>query len=83
MSAKKPVVGLGAEIRKLREAKGFSQRHLGELVAMPESAIARLEKSPSLRPRIDTLQRLAGALGVTVAELVKDVPVIVAEPEAG
>ena len=76
MSVKKTVSGLGATIRHLREASRLTQKQLGQIAGMQEAAVGRLEKNPDNRPRLDTLQKLAGALGVTVAELVKDVPVI-------
>ena len=44
-----------------RQAKGFSQRELAEIVGTTQSAIARLERG-GRPPRIDTLLRIAHAL---------------------
>jgi len=44
-----------------RQAKGFSQRELAEIVGTTQSAIARLERG-GRPPRIDTLLRIADAL---------------------
>lgn len=51
-----------------RQARGFSQRELAELVGTTQSAIARLERG-GRPPRIDTLLRIADALD---CELVVD-----------
>lgn len=51
-------------------------RQLGVMVGMQEAAIFKLETFATSNPQLATLQKLAGALGVSVAELVRDVPVI-------
>jgi transcriptional regulator with XRE-family HTH domain len=57
-------------LRRQREAKGWSQEELAARVKVTQGFIAQLEagdKSPSLA----LLRRLAKALGVPVAELLK------------
>lgn len=49
------------KVAERRQAKGFSQRELAELVGTTQSAIARLERG-GRPPRIDTLLRIADAL---------------------
>lgn len=49
------------KVAEQRQAKGFSQRELAELVGTTQSAIARLERG-GRPPRIDTLLRIADAL---------------------
>jgi len=56
---------LAVNVRALREAKGWSQAELSERSKVPQSSIHYIEAG-SRRPRIDTLQSLATALGVTV-----------------
>jgi ribosome-binding protein aMBF1 (putative translation factor) len=56
---------LGRQVRTLREARGLSQRELAGLMGTTQSAIARLEAGGS-RPSISTLERLAGALGLSL-----------------
>ena len=48
-------------VAERRQAKGFSQRELAEIVGTTQSAIARLERG-GRPPRIDTLLRIADAL---------------------
>ena len=49
------------KVAERRQAKGFSQRELAEIVGTTQSAIARLERG-GRPPRIDTLLRIADAL---------------------
>ena len=49
------------KVAEQRQAKGFSQRELAELVGTTQSAIARLERG-GRPPRIDTLLNIADAL---------------------
>lgn len=56
-------------VRRIREARGYSLRGLAEKVGMSHVALFRLE-SGMTDPRLGTLRRLAGALNVTVAELI-------------
>jgi transcriptional regulator with XRE-family HTH domain len=57
---------LGRRVRELREAAGLSQRDLARAVGTSQPAIVRLELGGGM-PRLDTLERVADALG---AELV-------------
>ncbi len=57
---------LGLRVRELRLAAGLSQSALAKLVGTRQPNIARLEAGGGM-PRIDTLDRIAQALG---AELV-------------
>ncbi|CAN5207370.1 helix-turn-helix transcriptional regulator [soil metagenome] len=59
-------IRLAREIRVLRESRGLSQRELAELVGTTQSAIARLEGG-HVSPSLDTLDRVAGALGVELS----------------
>ena len=55
-------------IRKIRKEKGLTQRELGELCGMADSAIRRYE-SGRANPKIETLQKIANALNVPIYEL--------------
>lgn len=58
------IVEAGHRVRTLREASGLSQTELAELAGLTQSALARLEGAKSTHaPRIDTLRRIADALG--------------------
>lgn len=65
-------IEFGAKVKRLRAAAGLSQEQLGLRCGMHLSVISRLERG--LRdPQLTTIARVAGALGVTPAELVEDV----------
>lgn len=54
---------LGQLIYDLRTAAGFSQRELAERMGTTQSVISRLEEGGGAKNRIDTLARVATALG--------------------
>ena len=59
---------LGARIRELRQARGWSQEHLAELASVHRTymwGIERGVRNPSLRH----LAQIANALGVPIADL--------------
>ncbi len=76
MRPKKVATVVGSILRKVRTEKRLTMQQVADLCGMKMLAVYRLETSPKANPQLATLQKLAGALGVTVAELVKDVPVI-------
>src|SRR5437764_12898718 len=51
--------GLAFQMRSMREARGWSQQQLAELVDMPQTAISRLESPSYGKPTITTLKRIA------------------------
>jgi len=54
-------------LQAAREAKGWTKYRLGKQNGISEEGIAKLEREGN--PRLETLRALAGALGVSVAEL--------------
>jgi transcriptional regulator with XRE-family HTH domain len=62
---------LSRVIQTLREAKGLTQRDLAEKAAVTPGYVAQLELGVRKNPSLAVLQRIAKALGVTVAELLK------------
>ncbi len=54
-----------AQLRTLRERKGWTQQQLADAAGMPRSAIARLE-SGGHSPRLETLHAVAHVLGYDV-----------------
>lgn len=59
---------LGRRVRQLREAQGLSQETLAAGANVSRVYLGALERSEKV-PRIDVVERLAQALGVTLAEL--------------
>jgi ribosome-binding protein aMBF1 (putative translation factor) len=56
-------LALGQLIYDLRTEAGLSQRELAERMGTTQSVISRLEEGSGARNRIDTLARVATALG--------------------
>lgn len=54
---------LGAGVRELREARGWSQTQLANAAGMTQSAVARFEAGGTV-PTLPVLERLAEALDV-------------------
>lgn len=59
---------IGEVIRTVRKQKGMTQKKLGENCGIAEPTIRKYE-SGRLNPKISTLQKIAGGLGVTLSEL--------------
>ena len=66
---------VGEIIKKLRIERGLTQKQLGELCEMADSAIRRYENGRA-NPKIETLQKIANALNVNVSELRNDFQII-------
>src|SRR5947209_6132768 len=62
---------LGRLVKDLRDKKGWTQEELAEKSGLSIRAIQRIEAGETKRPNSDTLQRLATALEIDVAELQK------------
>lgn len=60
----------GMRLKKLREARGWTQEFLAEKVGVSRNTIAPLEIG-NRRPSLNLLERLAKALKVTVGGLLK------------
>jgi transcriptional regulator with XRE-family HTH domain len=57
-------------LRELRLAKGLTQVQLAELCGMPQSTISRIESGSTTGVDFETLERVAGALGVHPSDLI-------------
>ena len=60
-------------LRRIRQSHNLSLRELGKLAGMSYVALARIEAGHN-DPRLSTLQKLARALKVTVAQVIGDQP---------
>ena len=74
MARKNPVrstdweADLGARVRRWRAHVGLKQSELEERAGLAHNAVSRVEKG-EVSPRLETLERLAAALGISVEEL--------------
>ena len=62
----------GDNIKRIRKQKGLTQKQLGELCGLADSAIRRYENGGA-NPKFETQKRIAAALGVSVWELIDTV----------
>lgn len=61
---------IGQKIREARNAKGFTQEELGNLVGVQKSAIAKYESGRVVNIKRSTLQKIASALDIRPSELI-------------
>ncbi len=62
---------IGSNIRMVRKSAGISQTELANRVGSNKSAISRYENGMQ-KPSLDTLMRMADALDVDLADLLKE-----------
>lgn len=62
---------IGKNIKRLRQEKGLSQDKLSKLADLSLNTVVKIELEDSPNPTIETVQRIAKALEVSVDELLK------------
>ncbi len=62
---------IGENIKKYRKIAGISQDMLSKKAILAFHTIAKIEAGSTPNPRIETVKRIADALGVTLDDLVK------------
>lgn len=67
----KTVKLITANINRLRELKGFSQKEVAAAMGIPQSQYSRIENGKG-EPSISTLEKLAVALDVSITEFFKN-----------
>lgn len=60
-------IEIGEQIKFYRQQRGYTQKKLGELCGMADSAIRRYE-SGRANPKIETISRIANALELTIED---------------
>jgi transcriptional regulator with XRE-family HTH domain len=60
---------LARNLKKLREKKGLSQDRLAKLADVANNTIIKIEQGENINPTLDTLKKMAKALGVGLDEL--------------
>lgn len=63
---------IGEKIRRIRKERSLTQKQLGDLCGMADSAIRRYEIGKG-NPKFETLERIAKALRVPVSDIMPDV----------
>lgn len=58
-------------IRKLRQKKGMSQDRLSKEADLALNTIVKIETGENPNPTLETLEKIAKALGVSVSDLFK------------
>ena len=61
---------VAARIVELRRERGLSQEEVAEKARINRVTLARIERAVN-QPTLDTLDRIARALGATLVELIK------------
>jgi len=57
--------------KKLREQKGLSQDRLAKLADIANNTIIKIEQGENQNPTLDTLNKLAKALEISIDDLIK------------
>jgi transcriptional regulator with XRE-family HTH domain len=60
---------LSKNLKKLRKQKGLSQDRLAKLADVANNTIIKIEQGENINPTLDTLKKIAKALGVGLDEL--------------
>ena len=68
----KEIEPLGAKIRRLRFERGVGQEKLALQASVDQSGLSKFERGGNRRLSKQSLSRLADALGLTYAELIRD-----------
>jgi len=59
------------KIKQLREKKGLSQEKLARLANVSNNTMVNIESGKQTNPTIETVSKIAKALGVEIEELLK------------
>jgi len=61
----------GANIKRARQAKGWTQAELAKRAQVQQGYLSELELGQKTNPSMALLERLAGALGMSVSRLMR------------
>lgn len=62
---------IGENIKRLRQEKGLSQDKLSKLADISLNTVVKIELGVNPNPTLETIQKLAQSLGVTIDKLVR------------
>jgi len=63
------MLNISKNLRKMREAKGLSQEKLARMADVANNTIIKIEAGKNQNPTLDTLKKIAKALGVSIDDL--------------
>ena len=66
-------MSIGENIKRIRKEKGLTQKQLGELCGLADSAIRRYENGGA-NPKRETLKKIAKALDISYLRLTGEIP---------
>jgi transcriptional regulator with XRE-family HTH domain len=69
MTLVEPSMPIAQKLRELRLANKYTLQQLATVAGLSISAITQIEYGVNLHPRLDTLKKLARALGVSLDDL--------------
>jgi len=62
---------ISKNIKKLRGAKGLTQERLARLADVANNTVVKIEAGKNQNPTLETLKKIASALGVGIDDLTK------------
>ena len=65
------ITKIGKNLKNLRKQRGLSQDRLSKLADISYNTVIKLETGGIVNPTIETLQKIAKALNVSVDDLIK------------
>lgn len=65
------VVYIGKRVKDARFRAGLTQAELAEKAGTTQTTVARIERD-AVQPEVTTIRKLAGALGIPIADLLED-----------
>ncbi|MGB8343465.1 MAG: helix-turn-helix transcriptional regulator [Ktedonobacteraceae bacterium] len=68
----KPRIPYRLKVREIAEGQGISMGKLSRMADVDRTTVKRLYDDPSYSPNLETIWRVAKALGVTLNDLVED-----------
>jgi transcriptional regulator with XRE-family HTH domain len=65
-------IGIGAQIKRVRESAGMTQEDLAEILNLKRTSITNIERG-NQRPTLDTLYRLCEQFGLEITDILPSV----------
>lgn len=62
---------IGDKVKEVRKAKGLTQDALAKKADIPYTTLTKLESNVITKPSIQSVEKIAKGLGVTIDELLK------------